>query len=584
MSDASESGEDEKTPEEEGKGDNKEFNEEEVKSAKEVLQSLAKTARTLKIYLSNNPIHKKFIDELIEKLQAHLLSFSPLRLRVKQFELHCSGQVVYENINRQESIAFKLFIDGMREISFLPGIERDEIVEFMEVLGREGDDKEADDDIVTLLWEKHLSHVKYIVVESLQIDEKEIDSCKEMQTKIPSQQKLESVYQQESSLSLGDMAPAVQKNVEIPSLHLFKLTEDEINNLKGEVAGEENLDVVGELIGILFDILRVEQQAPVVSEILYILDNILSRLMVRGEFNYARKVLEFFWEMLDPSKKLSKPVETLFRDALNKAGDLKKMASLEQVLNEARPDLYKEFFSFMILFEKNAILPAVELLASVKTVKARRVLCDALVELGRMDVEGLISKLDDKRWFLVRNLIYVLGKIGDDRIIQAFSRFRKHEEPKIRKEVLHALDVMENQQACKLMTRFIGDPDQANRIFVIKSLARKGAKEGLSPLMEVISSKAFDPKELYEKKEYFDAVAIIGGEEVIPEIRKCLPLRWSLFRNVRKEEKGLCAARALKRIGSPLAIEALREGGASRNKAIREACGKALSGLEASQT
>ncbi|MFQ5779789.1 MAG: hypothetical protein ACE5HN_03265, partial [Nitrospiria bacterium] len=50
------------------KDDDNKFNKEEVESAKEVIQSLAKTARTLKIYLSNNPIHKKFIDELLEKL------------------------------------------------------------------------------------------------------------------------------------------------------------------------------------------------------------------------------------------------------------------------------------------------------------------------------------------------------------------------------------------------------------------------------------------------------------------------------------------------------------------------------------
>jgi len=584
MGEASESGENEKTPMEEGKGDDKEFNEEEVKSAKEILQSLAKTAKTLKIYLSNNPIHKKFIEELVDRLQAHLLNFGPLRLRVRQFELYCSDQVVYENINRIESIAFKLFIDGMREISFLPGIEQDEVVYFLRALGREGDDTEADDDIVTILWEKNLAHIQYVVVENLQNDTQEIDSCPEMQAEHPSQQKLESVFKQEGSVSLVELKSTAMRKVEIPSLHLFKLTKEEIAKVKREMQEEENLDVVGELIGILFDILRIERKVPIFSEIIDILDNILKKLMSRGDLSHARKILEFFWEMLDSSKKIPEAIETLVRSALKNAGHPKKMALLEPVLNAGRPELYKELFSFMILFEKNVIPPTIDLLASVNNMKTRRVLCDALVELGRMDVESLVSRLQDDRWFLVRNLIYVLGKIGDHQIIQAFSQFRKHVEPKVRKEVLHALDVMGDEKASQLMTQFVDDPDQANRIFVIKSLARKKVKAGLVPLQEVMASKEFDTKDFYEKKEYFNTVAVIGGDEVIPEMRKYLDIRWNLFRNAKKEEKGLCAARALKRIASPLAIEALQEGGTSRNKAIREACAKALSRLEINQT
>jgi HEAT repeat protein len=143
---------------------------------------------------------------------------------------------------------------------------------------------------------------------------------------------------------------------------------------------------------------------------------------------------------------------------------------------------------------------------------------------------------------------------------------------------------MEDEKACLLMAQFISDPDQANRIFVIKSMARKGGKDSLVPLKEVIFSKTFDAKDFYEKKEYFNTVAVIGGDEVVPDMQKYLHVGWNLFKNVRKEERGLCAASALKRIGSPLAVEALREGGDSRNKAIREACAKALRTLEANQS
>jgi hypothetical protein len=553
------------------------YDKEEIKSAKELIQHLSKTTKTLKIYLPNNPIHQKFINELLEKLQLHLADFGPLRLRVRQFELHCSGQPVYENINRMESIAFRLFIDGLREISFHPGIDKEQLITFLEVLGKEGEGSGVDDDIVTLLWEKHFSHVQYIVVSDLHGESRRVEECSEMKTTPPTSEQLQDVYSQTVGSPLaGEIDPASPRGIEVPDLNIFRLTEEEIRKIKAEVRGEETLDVVNELEGILFDILRIERDPVLFSEILGIIDNILENLMQKGDFYHARKILEFYWEMSDPSKNLPSALVNQVQYSLINAGDAKRILTLQPVLNAEISVQLEDLFSFMVLFQKNAIPSIIELLASVEKMKARRVLCDALVELGKMDIDALIAKLEDDRWFLVRNLIYILGKIGDVRVIESFSRFIQHKELKVRKEVLHALDTMEDPRACQLLVHFIPDPDPSNRIFAIKSLSKKRVKEGLNPLLNLLSSKEFGLKELYEKKEIFDAIAKIGGDAAVPEMRKFLKNRWSLFKNVQLEEMGLCSAVALQRIGSPSAIEALREGSRSNNKTIRGACNKAL--------
>ncbi|HLG22607.1 MAG TPA: HEAT repeat domain-containing protein, partial [Candidatus Manganitrophaceae bacterium] len=294
------------------------------------------------------------------------------------------------------------------------------------------------------------------------------------------------------------------------------------------------------------------------------------------DFGHARKIMEFYWEMADPTKNLPKPLLAQVQNALTQAGNPKRILALESVLNADGADHLPDFFSLMILFERNIIPPAIELLGAVEKLKARRILCDVLVELGKMDIDFMISKLDDDRWYLVRNLIYVLGKIGDAKVIESFARFVQHEELKVRKEALHALDAMEDPRASRLMVQFISDPDLSNRIFAIKGLAKRKAHDALEPLMEMIHTKRFESKDLYEKKEVFEAIGRIGGDEVAPQMRRYLKSRWTLFRNIKSEEMGVCAAIALQRIGSHAAVEALREGSASNNKTIREACNKAL--------
>ena len=556
--------------------DEVDYDKEEVKSAKDVVQHLTKTAKTLKIYLSNNPIHQKFINSLFEKFSAHLEDYGPLRLRIKQFELLCSGQAVYENLNRLESLAFRLFIDGLREVSFHPGLEKEEMISFLQILGKEGDADAAedpDDDIVTLLWEKNFAHIQYILVDDLKGDMEEIEACKEMRREPPSPQQLQAVYNQEANISPAELRP---KGVDIPSLHIFKLTEEEVSSVRRELRWEEGIDIVNELEGMLFDIIRIERDLKLFSEVLGVIDNILEQLMFRGDFAHARKILEFFWEMLDPSKGLESVYLEELKKALARAGDPERIVKLEPVLNGLSSEKLDDFLPFMVLFQKEVIPAAIELLAVVQTMKVRRVLCDTLEELGRDHLESLIEKVDDDRWYLVRNLIYIIGKIGGERAIETLPRFIHHPELKVRKEVLHVLDAMTHPRAPELLIGFISDPDLSNRVYAMKSLAKKQVKEGLRPLLELIDSKGFEEKALYEKKEIFNAVAKLGGDSVLPTMQQHLKTRWSLFRNIQAEERGLCAALALQRIASPGAIDVLQEGRASKNKTIREACIKAL--------
>ncbi len=554
----------------------------EVLSAKEVVQLLTKTAKTLKIYLPNNPIHQKFINNLFEKLETHLQDFGPLRFRVRQFELHCSGQPVYENMNRLESIAFRLFVDGLRELSFHPGLEKDELITFLKILGRESSEEEGeevsesaavDDDIVTLLWEKHLTHIEYIVLDDLRGDQDAIDQSKEMNPPPPKPQQLNAVYQQEA---MSDPAKLLKKGVEMPSLHTFKLTEEEVSSIKRELRWEEEIDIVTELEGMLFDILRIETEPGRFVEVLEIIDHIFEELIFKGDFVHARKVLEFYWEMLNPEKGHAEDLISLVKEELRQAGNPKRILALHEVLNRLSSEQLDEFLPFMVLFQKEVIPSVIELLTVVEGMKTRRVLCEILVELGQMDIEPIMSRLNDKRWFVLRNLIYVLGKIGDVRVIASLSKFVHHEEIKVRKEVLHVLDTMMEDDATEMLMEFISDPDLSNRVYAIKSLVKKKAVNGLPFLFNLIATNAFEEKALYEKKEIFSAIAKLGGDDAIPEISKHLEVQWSLFKNIQADERAICAVMALQRIGSPSAVDALRKGNQSRSKTVREACRKSL--------
>jgi HEAT repeat protein len=565
---------------------------EKIRSVKEVLQFIVKTTKTLKIYLSNNPIHQKFLSDLKEKFEVHFKAFGPLQLKVRQFELQCSGVTVYENINRLESLAFRLFSDGIRELTFSEGLTPEEIIHFLEILGKESDHI-SDDDTVTLLWEKSFTHIRYLVAEDAQghphLDQIDTASPSNAAGHLPGVgDQIRTMVEQETPDQSGsnglNEAPGFQSapvpeiaSIEIPNLSVFRLSEEEIEQIKQEVHREEESDLIQKLQDILFDILRVEREPVLFTEVVGILDNVLNTLMMRGDFFHARRILEFYWEMTDPLKGLPTDILDRLTGAIQKAGEAGRIRSLESVLNSESFDDVENFFSFLVLLEKNVVGPLADLLGHTSKMRIRRILCDALIELGKMDLDTVISKLNMENWHIVRNLVYVLGKIGDPRVLDVFHRVVRHPEVKVRKELIAALDGIEHPKVASLLLALLEDTDSGIRVAALKNIAKRNYKETHEALRRIIAKKEFESRDLYEKKEVFDTIGRVSGDEVIPEMRHLLLQKGFLWiRNVRQEEMGLCAVVALQRIGTPEALAALKEGQKHSSKTIREACAKAL--------
>lgn len=554
-----------------------EIDKEELSSAKEVIQSISKASKTLKIYLPNNPIYQKFLQEAHQRFDNHLRNFGDLKIRVKQFELLFKGHTIYENKDRIESIAFKLFVDGVRDITFLEGIEKDEVVKFLILIGGEYDPSNPDDDMVTLLWEKNFLHIKYTISE-------DISHTAELMPSIAMNPEFDMLIDQETedieALKNKDVSPLKEllgpKFLDKPFSAVFKLTEEEIKKISGEIKNEEGLNPITELIEILTDILLIEKDYESFSETLKVLDNILEALVIRGAFEHAANILKFFRDLCS-SDTVPEEFRACLKSSIERAGNSDMIKELELSLNKFGQDGSGHLIAFLVLLDKNSLIPLSDLLGKIENMKIRRVLCEALVTLGKDNVDLLSKRLEDERWYVVRNIIYILGKIGNPRVIENFKRLINHPEIKVRKEVLHAIEGMNDDKAKKLLISFLDDKDSSIRILTARALANAKYKNASRTFLDIVSKKEFENREFYEKKEMFESLVRIASEEILPEIRRLIKRRrFFLLKREKRDEVSVCAVLALKKIGTEAAIEILKEGSLLKNRVVKEACTKAL--------
>src|SRR5687768_10634187 len=137
----------------------------ELAEVKAVMNSLAKTGRSFKLYSRNNEIIVKFTSELYDKLTAFLEKRDSIVLMIRPHQFLYANEPVYENDDRQESFSFKLYKDGVRQLSFYQGLDKRELIDFIDIISTNFDSPQYfDDDIVTLLWKHSFDKISYVVV------------------------------------------------------------------------------------------------------------------------------------------------------------------------------------------------------------------------------------------------------------------------------------------------------------------------------------------------------------------------------------------------------------------------------------
>jgi HEAT repeat protein len=101
----------------------------------------------------------------------------------------------------------------------------------------------------------------------------------------------------------------------------------------------------------------------------------------------------------------------------------------------------------------------VKYLGELKTIRARRSVIDALIALGKKDIQALSKGLEDHRWYVVRNIIYILRKIGDKRATEYLLKTVRHADVRVRKEVIKALGELGGREVVQTLRECLNDPE-----------------------------------------------------------------------------------------------------------------------------
>ncbi|GBD98294.1 PBS lyase HEAT-like repeat protein [bacterium BMS3Abin07] len=540
---------------------------ESTKISKNIVQNIIKSKKNLRMYPENNPVYIKTVDAAYNAFTEFLDYYGELIFRIKQLEIIHDGEQVYYNPGKDDNLALFFFKDGIREIVFRKGLSKQELEDFFRIIMQDFDKEVIDDDVVTLMWERDFQNISYIVDETFLSDEDDYEETAARQVK-------------EQAAGEDDILKAyseVSDEEDITYVPVVPLNETDIAKLREELDKDTGY-FIHKLIYLLFEMLYLCEKKNDLVDVVSFFRSAIDYAIQNNHIEMAVEILKKVDELMhsSASPEALRPHLRLVSSYINSERVIKFLGELLDSRAASDEEFTSELCSYM---DKSAIPALIKILGELETIHARKVIINDLAIIGRKDVAAVAKGLNDRRWYVVRNIIYVLRNIKDKRAVEYLTKKLRHNDIRVRKEVIKALGDLGGAEVVNNLRIYLEDTESSVRRITARSLAETMSPYAKKILIEEMSSSAFKSKDFNEKKEFFESVSVWNDSDVIKFLIKTIKKK-PFLRRARINENRACAAYALGLIGGNEAREVLEKFANTRNALIREYANTAIKRID----
>lgn len=559
-----------------------------AKAAGVWVNQLARTLKTCRLYDAANPTVTKFRTDLTIALQRLLETTGPLELRFRADDVLYESESLYPSRSREDNLALPFFRDGIRAVVFTPGIQPEEVEVLVNAVLHVTGPQVGEDDLVTLLWEAALPHVdiSYLPSEGDMTAGAATETSEETELvpwptsgggEAPAIAAPESAAAAEGEAAKTDAAARsddwtsgdLTVEIEAGYEELETLAPGEMKRFLAEFEAEHEVSVVTVTLAVGNAYLRAGARDDDRVELARFLPRVLRQAVGAGAWLEAREALLLLaecgsseWTPEAFAQELLQPISVSSAVARLEAGPEDEVLHFIALAREiGDPGL--DWLNLALAENQNR--------------RQRRMLAEAIALLCKDRPERLAPWIADPRWFVVRNVVHILGWIGGLPIVGMLQVAARNPDPRVRQEVIAALGHVELKHARALLVRLLDGADSAQFVAVLNLLGASRDAVVTRLLLGYLQDPEFDNRPAEEKNAIYHALGSAAGDDSVPDLEA--ELHRTQWFSRQQEAHRQAVARVLARIGSPTARMVLERGLQSRRAPVRTACEAALMGF-----
>ncbi len=351
---------------------------------------------------------------------------------------------------------------------------------------------------------------------------------------------------------------------------ISEFTAAENEEMAAIVAEDSRFDHTAYLLTVIFEILGMEKEVPGYVETLKFIGRVRDNFINLGDFSSAAALLKQTKELHDVLKNLKSPraekIDGFFLECASK----ENIQFVTESLNNLKDIDSEGLVNYLKQLPWAAIDPLLISLGDLKYFKSRRAVCAVLAEIGKDQIDLVARGLDDERWYVVRNVVQILGAIGSQRVINHLKKTIRHPDYRVRKETLNAAANINSQESEDFMILALSDPDLKIQLSSLKYLTDKKCGRAFKALENIIKDKKFKDRQPEQIGKFLEGYAILGQDKALTYL-KPMATRRLFFGSSKDERMKIFAISALGKINSSEAQKTIGKLSRSKNRKIAAA-------------
>jgi hypothetical protein len=329
----------------------------------------------------------------------------------------------------------------------------------------------------------------------------------------------------------SDAAEAPPPQVEIDESKLA-ISDEELKRCLREAHAIDDAGSIRDVIRTFVDVLASSVEKEELVDVAETLAGYLSGLVEQRDFVLIREVLERVKAIASKSGGLRAEVIAGF---LKRVAEGPAMDSLMAMLWEVRmTPAEQEIQACVEVLADELIRPLVRILGEEPRAGMRAMLRDLLVRIGQKHLDELGAFITDSRWYLVRNIADILGRLRSPEGIPHLVRLVRHWEPRVRTQVLDALVSIGTETSQATISAFLDDREEKIRLRALKSLDHRGLPMAMPALQALVEGREPFNRSFVLRQAGIETAARLGARDALPALGRLARKRFVFNKHSRE--------------------------------------------------
>lgn len=308
---------------------------------------------------------------------------------------------------------------------------------------------------------------------------------------------------------LMDLAPTPQRDIaeeDDPGLTLLK-----------EEARRGVTD--GDVIMALVSLVALDPRDNQFASTMAMLEDSLELLIERGELEIAADAADALQAAAENPALSTEQRNRLKRSIgrFTKPADIRTVAHALRIYRADSPE-HEAARRLLDALGPLAIEPLLEQLADEPDMSVRKSIVDLLSEIASQYIGELGGHVSDPRWYVVRNVVSVLGSTHSSAVLGYLERTIRHPEPRVRRETIRALSGIQDRFSHQMLIAALTDDDAQNVQLAARYLGTAGVHAAVPALEQVARGEGRGNREAGPRVEAIEALGKLGASEALPTL------------------------------------------------------------------